>query len=100
MIFSVDIRSTDPLPEDEFWRDVDASNRCDDPKTARRFLSSLIIRRARSEAIERRIPAAHTEAFIKSRSFELWNRCRECNFPSIPILGFSLNFTLKLPEQD
>jgi hypothetical protein len=27
------------LPEDEFWRDVEASNRCDDPKKARRCRS-------------------------------------------------------------
>jgi hypothetical protein len=81
------------LPEDEFWRDVEATNRCDDPKKAKQFLSSLIVRRAQWEAIEYRMPDAVAECFVQSRARELWFAARSRGFPHAAFLGVvTVNF--------
>lgn len=86
------------LDEREFWRDVEATNRCDDPKKAKQFLSSLIVRRAYWEAIQKKIPSAYGQAWIETRARDLWVQCRSMGFPSLPVLGISITLSIKFPE--
>jgi hypothetical protein len=102
MIISVEVTPQEALPEDEFWRDVEATNRCDEPKKAKQFLSSLITRRARWEAYQyseqHRLTNSEIQSFIQTRSRELWVQCRSLGFPKLTILGITANVTVNLPD--
>ena len=95
-IFAVEIESCEPINLDEFWRDVEATNRCDDPKKACQFLSSLIVRRAHKEAVDSRLTQAEAQMFVETRARELWHQCRSMGFPTVQILGFAMTVRLDM----
>lgn len=97
-IFGVDIEPAKSLPMDEFWRDAEATNRCDDPKKATQFLSSLIVRRARWECMQQPMHESLVRAWIESRAAELWHECRRMGFPAVTILGIIPVITCNFPD--
>lgn len=91
-IVTLDVKET--LPEDEFWRDVESTNRCDDPEKALQFLSSLCLRRARWEATHMQFAKVDYVPFIESRARELYRKCRSMGFPQMMVLGVTMSHVL------